>query len=147
MNVILKHGIHQDSNVDGPLDRFVDHFWYTPADPADQGLILMVGVSFNRSNLKKQILKAGHTIVVEQYAIDAIVFPKCGAEKHPAFSSAYQLSGGDYRLDFDAPTMRARGISISESARKEYFIDKARHLRSWGVRFNQVTFLFNTKEA
>ena len=53
-----------------------------------------------------------------------IVFSQCGAESHPAFSSAVKQQDGRYRLNI--PTM-IKG----KKARKAYCDDKMRHLRSF----------------
>jgi hypothetical protein len=58
-----------------------------------------------------------------------VQFPKCGAETHPAFSSAVLQSDGSYILSYPV----ASWISKAKSAKKAWAEDKIKHLRSWGV--------------
>jgi hypothetical protein len=64
-----------------------------------------------------------------------IQFPKCGAESHPAFSSAVKQADGTYILDYPV----ASWISKSKASKAAWAADKIQHLRSWGAVGTIVT--------
>jgi len=61
----------------------------------------------------------------------AVSFPACGAEFHPNFRHAKQLSDGSYLLEYP---INVKGILKGKRTQKVWAEHEAKHIRSWGVQ-------------
>jgi len=61
----------------------------------------------------------------------AVSFPACGAEFHPSFKHAKQLSDGTYLLEYP---IHVKGILKAKRTQKVWAEYECKHLRSWGIK-------------